>query len=160
MKKLLLGVAIVFAAVDQAPADTIEIGVQYTLNQGFNIQWTGYNNTGYCGSPDQGGHNCAAIPPGKTLRECSGTQTIKIGGVELLARIVAGTTTNFETIWQGHHLSSEPTIPVRSPVLSQNDTQTRGNGINMVWVDFQAGNAGPSSAPGGGWEMQVTCSTY
>ncbi len=159
MRIFLVTASILLASV-QARADTIEIGVQYTVNQGFTIQWTGYNGTGYCGSPNQGGSNCAAIPSGKILRECSGTQTIKIMNVELLARVVVGTIDNFETVWQGHHLSTEPTIPVHSPILSPNDPQIQGNGANMVWIDFQASNSGVGSPAGGGWEMQVTCSTY
>jgi hypothetical protein len=139
-----------------ANADTFQVGVQYTLPSGFSSQWTGLGGGG-CGSPTGGGNNCATIPSGKSVRECTGTQSIKIPNVELLVRFICGSPSSTETIWQGHHLSSFPTVRIQTPQLPAADTPLLGNGSNACWAEYQGVNSGASSATGGGWEMQINC---
>ena len=154
LKRLaLLGFAAALVA-GPAYAGTIEIGVQWTLNAGFNIQWSGPGGSGGgCGAPNNGGNNCAAIPVGMTLRECKGSQTVKNGGVEVLARVLAGTASANETLWQAESWG-QSTIVISTPQLSLNDPPLAGG--NNVWVEFQA----DSPQPGTGFEIQITCSAW
>jgi hypothetical protein len=153
MKTIILIDVISVLLAAAAEAATFTIGVQYTLPSGFSSQWSGLNGGG-CGSPNGGGRNCSRIPVGTSVRECTGTQTIKVSGIELLARIVCGTSSGFETIWRGHHLSTSPTVRIQTPRLSAADSMLQGSDGNTCWVEYQANNAGPE---GGGWEMQLTC---
>jgi len=83
-----------------------------------------------------------------------GTQSIKNNGVEVLARIVAGSAISHQTIWQGYH-SNLSTIQPRTPILPPDSTFV-GNGLNSIWIEFQANNY--MQFQSGGWEMQITCS--
>lgn len=154
MKRLFaLGLMAALFAAAPVHAGTIEIGVQWTLQAGFSSQWTGLNNTGGCGAPNNGGNNCGQIPMGTTLHECVGSQTIKNGGVEVLGRILVGTAASYETIWQAESYT-QSTIIIRTPVLSPNDPQLAGG--NSVWIEFQAGSPQDNT----GYEVQITCSVY
>lgn len=145
----LLGVACIGTPVHAA---TIEVGVQWTLNAGFNVQWSGVSGGG-CGAVNNGGNNCTMIPAGTTLRQCTGSQTAKNGGIEILVRVLAGTAVSNETIWQAENWG-QSTIVVNTPALAASDPQLSGG--NNVWIEFQAN----SPANGTGLEVQITCSAY
>src|SRR5215470_4725582 len=131
------------SAAVAAEAATLQIGAQYSLPTGFTAQWSDGMSTGFCGAPTQGGSNCMLIPPALHIAECVGTQTIKIAGVELLVRVLSGTTASKLTLWQGHHMSDGVrTVQVHTPVLPADAPKTQGDGINSVWVEFQASNLG------------------
>jgi hypothetical protein len=165
--KMKLAASLLAAAAlcGHALADTFSLNIQYGLPTGFSSQWTELNTGGCAAVLSQGYTGCVTIPLNKAVRQCTGTQTIKVPSVELLARIICGTTSQYELIWVGHHLTSlyggsnQPglnTVHISTPVLP-NDPLLTGDGVKACWVEYQAGNGGPTTPPGGGWEIQTTC---
>lgn len=134
-------------------ATTIEVGVQWNVVPGFNAQWIGATGGG-CNAPNQGGVNCAQIPSGMFLRDCRGTITAKMGGEELLGRLVVGNGGNFEQLWVGE-MFGQSTQVVQAPMLNP-EADSFLSGGNSVWVEYQANAPGY----GGGLEFQVTCTVW
>src|SRR5437899_2769079 len=128
-------------------ADTVSIGIQYGRPSGFSSQSGCQNPNGYVG--------CVRIPAGKTIRQCTGTVTIKVPNVELLQHIVCGVPGRTETIWQAEFLGPG-TIPIVTPVLPLDNLLT---GPNSCWTEHQAINTGSSTPDGGGFEVQAICAT-
>ena len=151
-------------------AETLSINIEYTLPSGFSSSWIESGNGGCAAAKKLGPYGgCIQIPLGKQVRQCTGTQTIKIPNVELLNRIICGGMQGmyvYETIWMGHHLSTLynsanqaglNTIHVSTPMLPADLLLA---GPNACWNEYQAINSSPDSPNGGGFEVQVTCSVY
>lgn len=151
MKKL--AALLLLSSFVPASAATIEIGVQWNVNPGFNVQWIGGGGGG-CGAPNQGGTNCATIPAGMFLRDCRGTVTAKMAGEEVLGRLLAGTNGKYEQLWVGE-MFGQSTQVVQPPILNP-EADVGLAGGNNVWVEYQANAPGY----GGGVEFQVTCSVW
>jgi hypothetical protein len=151
MKKLV--VSFLLSCATAANADVLPLQMQYSAPAGFSSQWTAGLKTGGCLQPGQ----CFTIPTGKTILGCTGTQTVKMNGLELLAAIFVGNPAGtFEQIWVGHQLW-QPTVQIQTPPMP-NDSVLVGNGTNKIWIEYQLdNNSGQASPPGGGWEMQATC---
>jgi hypothetical protein len=153
MLKMLTALAALAFITSAYAQSTVEIGVQWNFNPGFNSQWTGLNGGGGCGAPNQGGNNCMAIPAGTRVRGCVGTFTAKTAGDEVLGRLLVGTGTNVEILWMGE-IFGQSTHPVTTPpALSPNDPLLAGG--NNLWVEYQANSSG-----GAGTEFQVTCNVW
>jgi hypothetical protein len=164
--RTLLTIIGLFAAAT-CRAENLPLGVQFGAPAGFSSAWTELG-TGGCKSPGQ----CTTIPGGKVVRQCKGTQTLKTGQLELLARIVCGGKDGSTIVWVGHNVSSiatgswvgpmpaTTTVRVATPVLDPNETLLTGDGSKACWVEYQINNSGASTPAGGAWEMQAVCSAF
>ena len=149
MWKLAVALSLVVISTP-ARTETEHLGVQYTLPAGFSQD--------YGGCQLSNASQCFKIPVGKSVKQCTGTHSIKIPNVELLAFVYCGTSwSDAEPIWVGHHLSSSPTVQWATPPLP-GDSQFLGDGVRACWVGYEAINSGQSSVPNGGWELQGVCS--
>lgn len=179
MKKLVVLVAYLYAST--ASAETIVINIEHTLPNGPSSLFIESGNGGCSAAKKAGPYGgCVSIPPGQTVRQCSGTVTLKIPNVELLHRIICGSpglTYTYSTIWQGHMVSSLPawgsgtpgtaaqgtnTLHILTPLLRKDNGAPQDpliTGPSACWSEYQANNYGPASPNGGGFEVQVTCST-
>jgi hypothetical protein len=160
MKRSLL--LLTFLYNQAAHAETLYMGAQYTISE-FSHQWTELGTGGYHKNSYVQGF---IIPPGKTIKACKGTQSIKISGAELLVRIICGYsgTTNYQAIWYGNHRSNlvngdtaAATVIIDTPYLPKSDPLLLGDGVKACWVEYLAG-AGNPSPPDSGWELQLLCS--
>jgi len=148
MKNVVLAAAAVALSVGSAAAQTTAyLGVQYGLpNIGAN-QGSGCT-PGYA--------SCFTIPPGRQLRECKGTLTIKQPNVVVLVMVACG----HDAIALMEY-ERQGTIVWSSPTLSNSDPALFGNGSNTCQIDWDATNNTPEPiAPGAGFEIQGVCSTY
>jgi hypothetical protein len=129
-----LALALAFAAAP-AQAGSVTLQAQFGLAAGFNSDW------GHGCDKNAPYVQCADIP-GRVIG-WSGTQTVKVGGVELLARVVC----NSEQIWQGEQFQGTQIIlsPAQLPLEL----------TGPCWMEYMA-NSPTNTAPGGGWEMQLT----
>jgi hypothetical protein len=144
-------VALMLSMCSKGHADTLSIGTQYGLPSGFSSRW-GVT----CQVVTADGYvPCVQIPHFKSVRQCTGTVTIKVPNVELLHRIVCGVPGRTETIWQAEFIGPM-TLPITTPVLPSDNLLL---GPNSCWTEFQAANNGPATPDGGGFEVQAICAT-
>lgn len=158
--RLLLVLALLLASPAAAPsaayaqANWLGIGLEQGLVTGFSASWPGISG-GLCGAPPDGhGSNCVFIPTGKQITHVYGTETVKVGGVELLAAVVCGMGNDWRTVWEGQQKTAA-TLMVATPKLPA-DYHLVGDGYRACWLMWQAINGGPYTGSGGGMEWQLT----
>jgi hypothetical protein len=181
VKKVLFGLIASVAFIGCSKAETFIIDVEYTLPAGASWLWI-EAGTGGCAAAKKAGPygGCSTIPTGQTVKQCTGTVTIKIPNVEMLHRIICGNPGSaypaYSTIWEGHMVSTVPpwseggvtqapgvnTVRFQTPILLKRNGAPQDpliTGPNACWSEYGAYNYGASSPNGGGFEVQGVCST-
>lgn len=153
-----------------AKADTFVVAAQWDTTNSWYVGCDAAKKSAIAnGTPDVWA--CEYIPIGQTVRQCSGTFSVKQDGIEVLVHIMAGGDPSLPYIgtilWQGRiagRPSGDNTVSFITPDFYKNNGQPQspyvtGNGSTKVWVEQSTYAPGVSTPPGGASEIQATCST-